>query len=324
MNFELFALPFGLKPEDVVVIFTGVMTFAAVLGLALGVPRRDPLASRLRAVSSAGARPSSGGPRAVRGAGRAGAVGLMRGIVNRFHLLRSREAQRIALKLAQAGWRSKDVLVVYLFAKLSLPLATGALALGLFSLLEAELPGLVRLAAVLVCVLGASVFPDLVVRNAAIRRRQKIRRALPDCLDLLVICAEAGLSLDAGLARVAREIGRSAPELADELGVTVFELGFLPERRQALENLRARAELPGVQSLVGTLQQTEKYGTALAQSLRVLASEQRAERMLRAEEKASRLPAIMTVPLILFVLPALFVVVLGPGLLDIIDALARF
>ena len=148
-----------------------------------------------------------------------------------------------------------------------------------------------------------------------------IRKGLPDALDLLVICAEAGLTVDAAFGRVARELGKAYPELGDEFALTSIELGFLTDRRSAFENLANRIDLDAVRGVVTTMIQTEKYGTPLASALRVLSAEFRNERMMRAEEKAARLPAIMTVPLILFILPVLFIVILGPAACSINDAL---
>jgi tight adherence protein C len=136
---------------------------------------------------------------------------------------------------------------------------------------------------------------------------------------MLVICAEAGLATDAALKRVVAETSRKSSVLGDELHQTALELSFMPERRQALENLAERAPVPSVVAFVNTLIQAEKYGTPLARAFKVLSQEQRAERMLRAEEKAGRLPATMTVPMMLFILPALFVVLIGPAILDIMD-----
>uniref|UniRef100_UPI003B3ACC56 type II secretion system F family protein n=1 Tax=Sphingomonas sp. TaxID=28214 RepID=UPI003B3ACC56 len=150
-----------------------------------------------------------------------------------------------------------------------------------------------------------------------------IRKALPDAIDLLVICAEAGLTVDAAFGRVARELGKGYPELADEMSLTAIELGFLTDRRAAFENLATRVDLPSVRSLVTTLIQTEKYGTPLASALRVLSAEFRHERTMHAEEKAARLPAVMTVPLIVFILPVLFIVILGPAACSIGDGLLK-
>ena len=173
------------------------------------------------------------------------------------------------------------------------------------------------------------VFEFRVVRSTPISlmlmissRQEKIFLGLPDALDLLVICAEAGLTVDAAFERVAKELGRAYPELGDEFSLTSIELSFLQERRQAFENLAYRVKLDSVKGVVTTMVQTERYGTALASALRVLSAEFRNERMMRAEEKAARLPAIMTVPLILFILPVLFIVILGPAACSISDAFA--
>ena len=170
------------------------------------------------------------------------------------------------------------------------------------------------------CILGYKA-PDIFLKNKITKRTDAIRKGLPDALDLLVICAEAGLTVDAAFNRVAKELGRAYPELGDEFALTAIELGFLTERRQAFENLAYRVNLDAVKGVVTTMIQTEKYGTPLASALRVLSAEFRNERMMRAEEKAARLPAIMTVPLILFILPVLFIVILGPAACSIRDAL---
>lgn len=162
--------------------------------------------------------------------------------------------------------------------------------------------------------------PELYIGNLISKRTDAIRKGLPDALDLLVICAEAGLTVDASFNRVARELGRAYPELGDEFALTAIELSFLSERRQAFENLAWRVNLEAVKGVTTTMVQTERYGTPLASALRVLSAEFRNERMMRAEEKAARLPAIMTVPLILFILPVLFVVILGPAACSIADA----
>lgn len=162
-------------------------------------------------------------------------------------------------------------------------------------------------------------FPDLIVRRQRKTRLQRLSRSLPDGLDLLVICAEAGLSLDAALKRVADEFITVVPELSEELLLTSVELNFLPDRRQALANLGSRVELPAFRGVVATLIQTEKYGTPLAQALRALASEFREHRLLAAEEKAARLPAILTVPMILFILPALFIILAAPAFIQVAE-----
>ena len=162
--------------------------------------------------------------------------------------------------------------------------------------------------------------PELYLSNKAQKRTTEIRKGLPDALDLLVICAEAGLTVGAAFNRVAKELGRAYPELGDEFALTAIELSFLNERKMAFDNLAYRVDLEAVKGVVTTMVQTERYGTPLASALRVLSAEFRNERMMRAEEKAARLPAIMTVPLILFILPVLFIVILGPAACSIADA----
>ncbi len=216
-------------------------------------------------------------------------------------------------------------MMIYLVARVGLPtLLGGVAALVVFSGIVDEMSDLFRPGLMILAIAFGAAIPDLIVRHAVSRRQLALRRALPDGLDLLVICAEAGQALDGALVRVSTELVRNSPELADELAVTAAELGFLPERRIALDNLVARTGLPAIRVLAGTLIQTERYGTPLARALRVLAAEMRDERMMRAEEKAARLPAIMTLPLVLFILPTLFIVLLGPAALRAIDGLRGF
>jgi len=148
-------------------------------------------------------------------------------------------------------------------------------------------------------------------------------RSLPDALDLLVVCAEAGLSLDMAITRVGREMAEGAPELADEFAITAIELGFAPDRQTALQNLVRRTDMQSLRALVNSLAYCERYGTPIANALRVLAAEFRDVRMMRAEEKAAKLPALMTVPMILFILPTLFMVIGGPAAIQVIDIMAK-
>ncbi len=247
----------------------------------------------------------------------------MHRIVKKLQLMRGERARVMAAKLAKGGWRSKDALVAYLFAKISLPLLFAVLTgVYLFGTHAVEWGAAVKLLVSGGAGLLGYLLPDILVKNRVSKRYEAIRKSLPDALDLLVICTEAGLNLDSGLDRVCREISNSSPELSDEFGLASIELGFLPDRKMALANLAARVDFQAMTTLVNTLIQTEKYGTPLAVALRVLASEMRDERLMKAEEKAARLPAIMTVPMIVFILPALFIVLIGPAVLKAIDAFA--
>ena len=163
--------------------------------------------------------------------------------------------------------------------------------------------------------------PWLYVRRARAKRYHKIRRSLPDVLDLMTICSEAGLSMAAMIERVGRELRMSYPEMSEEMGMTSVELGFLPDRNKALLNFAERCALPEVRGIVSVFIQTEKYGTPIAQALRVLSAEFRQTRMLIAEQKAAKLPALMTVPMIVFILPTLFIVILSPAIVKLLDTM---
>lgn len=316
----------SLDLSAIIPLAAAAAVFALVLAASLGLAGRRELLARIRAVATPREQRSAPRPGGRTGGEAArGPLEALHGLVARIARLRDRRSSATAAMLARAGWRSKEAHALYLFAKACLPPALGTLgAVVLFVVDDFGLGPVVRAMLVGTLAIAGSSLPDTVVRKAADRRRAAIRKALPDTLDLMVICAEAGLSLDATLARVAREIAPTSPALADELGLTVLELRFLPERRKPLDNLVRRVDLAAVQAIVNTLVQTEKFGTPLAQALRVLARELRSERMLRAEEKAARLPAVMTVPLIVFILPALFVVLMGAAILDIIDVMSAF
>lgn len=313
-----------LLREDVITLFVALSAFLIIMTVWRTMLVRNPMAARLKALEARrlGLRDQLLNPRRRGTELRAEHVNLMRRVIDKLSLMRGGVTGTATLKLEQAGWRSRDALIAYLFLKLVLPIAAGLFALVMISFLNVyDLQPLARVFASLTVVLLFAYLPDLVIKNATDKRRAKLTKAIPDGLDLMVICTEAGLSLDATLARVSRELGESFPELGDELSLTSVELGFLPERAKALEGLARRTGLASIRGLVSTLVQTEKYGTPLSNSLRVLASEFRNERMLRAEAKAAKLPATLTVPMVLFIMPALFVVLLGPAVIRTIDSL---
>jgi tight adherence protein C len=247
----------------------------------------------------------------------------VRTLLGSLRMLQDEQVVKAQRKLMQAGIRSKDLAFVVIFARFVLPLVIGTtVILGVYVFdWFPEWGAFKRYGAVASSLIGSYKAPDLFLKNKIQKRTHAIRKGLPDALDLLVICAEAGLTVDAAFNRVARELGKAYPELGDEFALTSIELGFLTDRRTAFENLAMRIDLDSVRGVVTTMIQTEKYGTPLASALRVLSAEFRNERMMRAEEKAARLPAIMTVPLILFILPVLFIVILGPAACRISDNL---
>jgi len=236
-------------------------------------------------------------------------------------MLQDDQIKKTQIKLMQAGIRTKDLAFFIILARFLMPVVFGVAAVIVIYVINyfPDWSGLRRYIAVAAALVGGYKAPDTWLKNKITKRSHAIRKGLPDALDLLVICAEAGLTVDASFGRVAKELGKAYPELGDEFGLTAIELGFLNERRQAFENLANRVDLEAVRGVVTTMIQTEKYGTPLASALRVLSAEFRNERMMRAEEKAARLPAIMTIPLICFILPVLFIVILGPAACAISD-----
>jgi len=317
-------MPPGSIFEDLIIASAAISALATVFVFYRTLLWRDPLAARMKGLTERRQALTAEMVTAPRRRRSESSLEIAQGVVQRFNLLKSREAEKATLKLAQAGLRSRDAIVIYMFLRLVLPLTFAAIgAMLVYGLEVVTLPPLKAAVVLIGATLLGAYGPEIYVKNKISKRQHELRKGLPDALDLLVICAEAGQSLDAALARVAREIAKSAPALADELALTSLELGLLPERRKALENLSKRADIPSIRGVINTLAQTEKYGTPLAQSLRILAAEFRNERMMRAETKAARLPAILTVPMIVFILPPLFIVLIGPAILRTIDTLSR-
>jgi tight adherence protein C len=316
-------LPFGLTADNLFLVLLTAVAFITVLAVWYSLIERDPMERRARVLAARRAELRSS---TLKGRGQSRRqqerLSAIRRVVMLFKLVQRQQSTKLNERVAQAGLRSRDAVVVFLFFKIATPVLLGAAAFLLVYVLEiGDLSPVTRLCVVLAgAVLGFFV-PELYVTNLTSKRQLALSKGLPDALDLLVICAESGLALDVALERVANEIGGANPELAEELELTAIELGFLPERRQALTNLNRRTNLPAIRGVVNTLLQTEKYGTPLSQSLRVLANEFRDQRLLRAEEKAARLPATLTVPMIVFILPVLFIVLIGPAIISVMDNL---
>ena len=316
----------GVNVFWVATALSGIAMLAVLAALYAVMTVRDPMAGRVKALNErreqlkAGIVASNGKRRAKLNQ-KNETTDKMRSFLSSLKVLQDSQLKTAQLQLVQAGIRSKDLAVTVIFARMFLPLIIGGgviIAVYAFGW-KADWTPFKRFMLIAVSLIGSYKAPDIFISNKAKKRTDAIRKGLPDALDLLVICAEAGLTVDSAFHRVARELGKAYPELGDEFALTAIELGFLSERRQAFENLAGRVKLEAVKGVVTTMIQTEKYGTPLASALRVLSAEFRNERMMRAEEKAARLPAIMTVPLILFILPVLFVVILGPAACAISD-----
>ena len=315
----------GVDVIWVATMLSAVAAMAVLTAIYAATTVKDPMARRVKALNErreqlkAGIVASTNKRKKLTNKNQA--ADKVRGVLSSFRMLQDDQIKKTQMRLLQAGIRAKDLAYFIILARFVMPLVIGGgviLALYVFDV-EPDWGAFKRYAATAVALIGSYKAPDLWLGNKVKKRSHAIRKGLPDALDLLVICAEAGLTVDAAFGRVAKELGKAYPELGDEFGLTAIELGFLNERRHAFENFATRVDLDAVRGVVTTMIQTEKYGTPLASALRVLSAEFRNERMMRAEEKAARLPAIMTVPLILFILPTLFVVILGPAACSISD-----
>ena len=318
----------GIDVLWVATLLVVVATLAAGFAVYAAVTVRDPMAKRVKSLNArreqlkAGITASTTRKRAKL-VQQNDTTNRMRGMLSYLKVLQDDQLKESQQKLAQAGIRSKDWAYAVIFSRLVLPIVFGggtALLVYGFDYFP-DWSSFKRFGAFAGATIIGYKAADIYVNNLITKRTDLVRKGLPDAIDLLVICAEAGLTVDSAFARVAKELGDAYPELADEFSLTSIELGFLTERRQAFENLAYRVALDHVKGVVTTMIQTEKYGTPLASALRVLSAEFRNDRMMRAEEKAARLPAIMTIPLILFILPTLFIVILGPAACSISDSM---
>lgn len=309
-------------------VLAGLAAFAVIMAIYAAITIKDPMAKRVKSLNErrdelkAGIIIGGAKKRAslVR---KSDTTDKVKDSLGKMNVLQQSQIEVVQQKLAWAGYRNKELAVIIIGLRAVLPVVFGIIGFVVFYLVNyfEFTNDLYKLFSLAACVFLGYKGPELYLSNKASKRTLEVQRGLPDALDLLVICAEAGLTVDAAFNRVAKELGRAYPELGDEFALTAIELSFLSERKMAFDNLAYRVNLEAVKGVVTTMVQTERYGTPLASALRVLSAEFRNERMMRAEEKAARLPAIMTVPLILFILPVLFIVILGPAACDISDAL---
>ena len=238
----------------------------------------------------------------------------MQNVVDRFNLGKWLAQEEARLKLVQAGYRGQAPYIGFLFFRLVIPIVLLLIAVFyLFLVVQWAQPPIVKIGVCLAVAYGGMQVPYLFLKNRIAKRQLSIKRAFPDALDLLLICVESGMSIEAAFKKVSQEIGSQSVALAEELTLTTAELSYLQDRKMAYENLAMRTDLEGVKSVCMALQQAERYGTPLAQTLRVMAQENRDMRMSEAEKKAAALPPKLTVPMILFFLPVLFIVILGPA-----------
>ena len=310
-----------LDPQFIVMVLAAIAAFATVTSLVLPLLSSDRLESRMKYV--AGERERLRAERMAQLAEehrqsrlRKDPKSFMKQVVEWLNLRKALETDETRERLKMAGMRGQAPVVAFLFFRAILPVFTFLIPLiYLFFFNDHGLTPLLRVA---VAIGGAYIgfyLPNIFITNLIQRRQKSIRQAFPDSLDLLLICVQAGMSVEAAMSKVASEISTRSIELAEEFSLTTAELSYLQERRLAYENLGKRTGIPVVRAVGTSLIQAERYGTAISQALRTLAKESREMRMAEAERKAAALPPKLTVPMIVFFLPVLFIVILGPAVL---------
>ncbi len=307
-----------LDPQVLTMVFAAVAAGATVLTLAMPLLEPDTLNKRMKAVALEREKiRQRERERLVQGAKaslRQSPRMYMKRVVDNLDLNKWLGQEQARTMLMQAGYRGQAPYITYLFFRLAMPvIMLFASLFYIFIVLQLSYPPLMKIAMSIGCAYLGMQSPNLYLKNQIQRRQLSIKRAFPDALDLMLICVESGMSIEAAFRKVSEEIGSQSVALAEELTLTTAELSYLPERRQAYDNLGQRTGIEGVRAVCLALQQAERYGTPLGTTLRVLAQENRDMRMSEAEKKAAGLPPKLTVPMIVFFLPVLFVVILGPA-----------
>ncbi|HWC62280.1 MAG TPA: type II secretion system F family protein [Rhizomicrobium sp.] len=309
-------------PSFLATAAAAILAFATIVTLGLPIAERGGLDQRLKSVAERREELRArhhAALNAKRGSLRIEPSSYMKSTLERFKLTNMLESENSKEKLAQAGYRGQAPLIAFMFFRFVMPPILFLITLFyLFVLARLQYAVMVKISIAFAGALFGYYLPDLWVSNLITRRQQSIMRAFPDALDLMLICVESGMSIEASFTKVAAEIGTQSVELAEELALTTAELSYLPDRRQAFDNLAKRCGHQGVRAVAVALNQAEKYGTPMGQALRVTATENREMRMQEAEKKAAALPAKLTVPMILFFLPCLFVVIIGPAIMKLL------
>ncbi len=318
------------NPEKLVPAIFALLAFVTVVGLALPWLQPDIFKSRLKVINERRGELSQQRKqrlemqRPTLRRFTSGRDNFMRAVLETLNIKNITEQPELKKKLVRAGYRSPQSIITFTFLRLALPLGiAGFSALLLFGSSNVHMAAAFKVLIITGGVLFGYLLPDILVSNAITKRQQEIQRKFPDAIDLMVICIESGISLEAAFARVSDEMGVDAPALSEEIAITTAELAFLADRRQALDNLSERTGSQPIKSLVTSLIQSEKYGTPLGQALRVVSTEGRESRMALAEEKAAALPAKLTVPMVTFFLPVLFMVLIGPTIIQVMKAFSN-
>ncbi len=305
-------------------LFMAIFTIATIWSLALPLLDRNDFQARMRSVAleREKMRQKSRGMLDNKAMLRREPKPFIKDIVDRLKLEEYFGYGDLKDKLKRAGLRGDGPLAVFLFLRLVLPIVVFFFALFyLFVVVQLEQPAIFKVGLAVVALYFGFLAPRIYLTNRMQKRQASIQKALPDALDLFLICVEAGMAMEPAINKLAGEIGKTSIPLAEEFSLTLAELSYLPDRRSAFENLGNRTGLESIKSIALALIQAEKYGTGLGQTLRVLAQENRDQRMLAAEKKAAALPPKLTVPMVLFFLPALFVIIMGPAAIRVMDTL---
>jgi len=309
-------------PRALIAIFTAIAVFVTVLSLATSFLQRDELTTRMKTVAlerdKIRARERARLASEKNTSLRQESSGVIAVLVEKLNLRKALADEKTFKNLKMAGFRKQSHIYVFLFFRVILPLVTlFVAAVYVFGISEMEHTFMIKLLIVLTIGYAGFYAPNIYISNTISKRQLSIRRAWPDSLDLMLICVESGMSIEAALSKVSQEIGIQSTQLAEELVLTTAELSYLQDRRDAYQNLSDRTGLDGVKSVCMALIQAERYGTPLGSALRVLAEENRAMRMSEAEKKAAALPPKLTVPMIVFFLPVLFAIIAGPAAIQI-------
>ncbi|MDJ0922145.1 MAG: type II secretion system F family protein [Henriciella sp.] len=308
-------------PGTLAAMLAAVAMFATITSVMLPALRGDKLETRLKQVTEQREKLRLANREAIAQRGlKKEARGTISDISKKLDLQKMLEDPNIAMKLNQAGLRGPRPLMIFYFCRFFLPFigAVGAF-IYIFFVNDHDLSMQMKYGSIVVGAAAGFYAPNMYVDNIAQKRQQSIMKAFPDALDMMLICVESGMSIEMAFAKVGAEVGTASVELAEELQLTTAELAYLQERRVAYENLAARTGHEGVKAVTMALIQAERYGTPLGDALRVMSKENREMRMAAAEQKAAALPAKLTVPMILFFLPVLFLVVLGPAWIKITE-----
>lgn len=308
-------------PANILFMMVAGMVFATVVTLASPLLKGDKLDVRMKAVANR-REELRRASRAAIGKGTDTSAALRRTdeswykkVVDQLNLAKLIEDPKVVDKLSEAGLRGPSAVSRFYFFRFATPFVFATIAGFYVMVLNHNLLPIQRLCVIVVAFVAGFYGPNLWVSNMAQKRRESIVQAFPDALDLLLICVESGMSIEMAVQKVAGEIGTRSIELAEELSLLNAELSYLPERRQAYEGLAKRTKHPGIKGVAVAMTQAERYGTPLGNALRVMAKENREMRIAAAEKKAAQLPAKLTVPMVIFFLPVIFIVILTPGLM---------